>query len=80
MIAAHKNESPAATGQFVEKTHSGIISDDKAFCNLRARFAIAGFAVHRMADDGYLVCRWNLSKHCPDVRTLAAFAKQVGAV
>jgi hypothetical protein len=79
-MAPHKSECPAATGQNAnENTNSAIIDDNKGLSNLRARLALAGFAVHHLSDDGFLVCRWNLSKLCPDLRTLAAFARQVGA-
>ena len=42
-----------------------------------AGFALAGYAVHRV-EDGYLVCRWNFSRHCEDLRALVGFARQVG--
>jgi hypothetical protein len=49
----------------------------KTEATLMAGFALKGFTVHR-AQDGYLVSRWGLTRHYPDIATLAAFAKQVG--
>lgn len=49
----------------------------KLASNLIAAFALKGFTVHR-AQDGYLVIRWGMTRHCPDLATLAAFARQVG--
>jgi hypothetical protein len=44
------------------------------------RLELAGFAVHRLDGDAFLVTKWNgLSRHCPDARVLAGFAEQVGA-
>lgn len=52
---------------------------DKTTDNLIANLALRGFATHRLADGGYLVCRWNLARNCPDLRALAIFARTVGA-
>jgi hypothetical protein len=49
----------------------------KIEATLMAAFALKGFTVYR-AQDGYLVSRWGLTRHCPDLQTLTAFAKQVG--
>lgn len=54
-------------------------NDEKAVATLIACFALAGFAVHRLSCGGFLVAKWNLTKHCPDVRALAGFAELVGA-
>jgi hypothetical protein len=51
--------------------------DAKTEATLMAGFALRGFTVHR-ARDGYLVSRWGLTRHCPDLATLTSFAKQVG--
>lgn len=53
-------------------------NDEKALATLIAKFALAGFAVHRLSCDGFLVAKWNLTKHCPDMRALAGFAELVG--
>lgn len=71
----------ASQGPIQQHTDNAIISDSpedsKHAATLIANFALAGYAVHH-ADDGYLVCRWNYSKHCPDLRALSCFAKQTG--
>jgi hypothetical protein len=43
-----------------------------------AGYALRGFSVHK-ASDGFLVSRWGLTRHCPDMQTLISFARQVGA-
>jgi hypothetical protein len=50
---------------------------DKAEATIFAGFALRGFSVYKAAD-GFLVNRWGLTRHCPDLETLSAFAKQVG--
>ena len=55
-------------------------ADSKQLANLKAAFALAGFAVHETASGGFLVSRWNLSRECADMDALTAFARQVGAV
>lgn len=49
----------------------------KAEATLIAAFALRGFTVHKAAE-GFLVSRWGLTRHCPDLKALYAFAKQVG--
>lgn len=86
MSAAQKNENQLAGWQFVnQNTTTAIVApaDDSCNCEkriatLRAKFAIAGFAVHGMDDGGFLVCRWNMSRPCADLAALAAFARLTG--
>jgi len=52
--------------------------DDKQVDTLIARFALMGHAVHRLADGGFLVERWGLTRHCADVAALQAFLVQIG--
>lgn len=66
--------APTRTAKIAEAAADG----DKPVSTLVARLALAGFQVHRLDGGGYLVCRWNLSRHCPDMRTLAGFAQQLG--
>ena len=79
-----KEESPAATGlSSNENTKTQSVGATGDHCNVIEQQTIAamrlrGFAVHA-ADEGFLVCRWNLSRHCPDLRALVAFARQAGA-
>lgn len=53
-------------------------SNDKRAATLKAKLAVAGFAVHGLDDGGFLVCRWNLSRHCQGMGELVAFARQTG--
>lgn len=85
MSAAQKAQSPAATGQSAHQTADAqIIGQPDAIAKrettLIAHFALAGHAVHRLADGGFLVTRWGQSRHCPDLHALAGFAKQTGVV
>lgn len=88
MMALPKSESRVAARQFAnqENSESALsvpLADDacngRAIATLSARLALAGFAMHRLDSGGFLVCRWGLTKHCPDTRALAGFAHQVGA-
>ncbi len=54
--------------------------DHKAEATLMAQLALAGHAVHRAADGGYLACRHGCIKFCRDLAELQAFARLVGAV
>ena len=47
---------------------------------LIARFAMKGAAVHRLADGGFIVAQWGLSRHCVDFASLMAFARQMGVI
>ena len=51
--------------------------DGKAIANLIARLAMSGHQVTRL-ESGYLVSRWGLTKVCPDLQSLAQFARHVG--
>jgi hypothetical protein len=57
-------------------------TDCKALATLKAQFALCGHSVHEMAGGGYLVVatKWaGLCREIPDLPTLAAYAKQIGA-
>jgi hypothetical protein len=59
-----------------------VSDEDKAAATLTAQLAIAGHAVHTLAGGGFLVVatKWaGMCRECPDLRALAAFAKQIGA-
>ena len=53
---------------------------DKARATLFAALAIAGHAVHKTTAGGFLVTRWNMTRHCADLQELEAFARQIGAI
>lgn len=78
-----KAQSPGGAGQSANETADTQILGQqpeisKRETTLIANFAIAGHAVHRLPDGGYLVSRWGQSRHCPDLHALASFAKQTG--
>lgn len=55
----------------------------KAFANLRASAALAGFTLCTMTETAglcfYLVSRWGMSRTLPDLAAVVAFLRQVGA-
>lgn len=53
--------------------------EQKRLATLKAQFALRGFQVHDVSTGGYFVARWNLTKFCPAIVDLEAFARQVGA-
>lgn len=53
--------------------------DQKFLATLKAQLALKGFAVHDVTTGGWFVSRWNLTKFCPALPDLEAFASQVGA-
>lgn len=55
-----------------------VPDERKTLSTLMAAFALAGYAVHELSCGGFVVARWNLTRHCPDVHALAAFARQIG--
>lgn len=50
----------------------------KLLATARAQLAIAGFATHEVTD-GFLVCRWDRTRHVASLRELREFARLVGA-
>ena len=83
MSAAQKAQSQVAAWQSANETADTPILGQqpeiaKRETTLIAQFALAGHAVHRMAEGGFLVCRHGYVKHCPDLAALAGFAKQTG--
>lgn len=72
------SSTPAAD----QKADAQIVGQQPEIAKLEttliAQFALAGHAVHRMAEGGFLVCRHGYVKHCPDLAALAGFAKQTG--
>lgn len=52
----------------------------KQVATLIAQFALAGHAVHRLQDGGFLACKFGHSYHAPDFAALLAFAQRVGVV
>ena len=81
MSAAHKSENPAATGfNAINQNFSAFefTPEQKRLANIIAQMALVGHQVHRL-EHGFLVTRWGMSRHCPDLGSLAGFARQLGA-
>ena len=77
-INAQKAQSPGATGQSADENTNDAIVGPKPEATLVARFALAGHAVHRLSEGGFLVCKHGHAKHCQNLHGLVAFARQVG--
>ena len=80
IYTTQKAQSPAATGLSANETTNVEILDPKRETTLIARFALKGAAVHRLADGGFIVAQWGLSRHCVDFASLVAFARQMGVM
>ena len=80
MQTTQKAQSPAATGLSANENTNTEILDPKRETTLIARFAMKGAAVHRLADGGFIVAQWGLSRHCVDFASLMAFARQMGVI
>ena len=80
MQTTQKAQSPAATGLSANENINIEILDPKRETSLIARFALKGAAVHRLADGGFIVAQWGLSRHCVDFASLLAFARQMGVI
>lgn len=53
--------------------------DDKAFATLRARAALAGVVLERMADGTFVAARWTLTRSLADADDVTRFLDMVGA-
>jgi hypothetical protein len=51
----------------------------KRLATITARLALAGHQVFELADGGYLVARWGMTRACPSLEALQSFARMVGA-
>jgi hypothetical protein len=52
--------------------------DPKAMAAQIAHLTIAGHAVHKLADGGYLVCKYGYTHHASDFAALQCFARRLG--
>ena len=75
-----KAQSPAATGLSANENTSTEIVGQKRETTLLAQFAMKGAAVHSLADGGFIVAQWGLSRHCVDFASLVDFARQMGVI
>lgn len=84
MSAAHKSECPGGAGQVAKQSTNNIVDftsaldSDKGLATLKARFAIAGHQVHDGSNHDFIVTRWGMARHCPDVAALRIFARVLG--
>jgi hypothetical protein len=82
----HKDEAPRLAGAegFTnqDKTDHAIVADldgqRKAFLTLRARYAMAGFALLEPSDGSLLATRWNLRRPLPDATAALRFLRLSG--
>lgn len=75
-----KAQSPAATGLSANENTNPEILDPKRETTLIASFAMKGAAVHRLADGGFIVAQWGLTRAVPDLPALAAFGRMMGVL
>ena len=45
---------------------------------MAARAAMNSCSMYGLAGGGYLLCRWGLSRACPDLRSVGALLDQIG--
>lgn len=64
----------------VQERTQPVTTADKRAATLQAQLALRGHVVHRIQGGGFLVTRYNMHRHCGDVESLEAFARQVGAI
>ena len=67
------NKADFRTGSNTEQAPSG-----KAIATQLARLALAGHAVHQLADGGFLVSKYRYTHHAKDFAALQDFARKLG--
>ena len=77
--AAPKTHTNGAC-DFAPALTTGQADDEQRtpFTSLRDRLALSGYSLHELSCDGYLIARWNLTRHAPDLRAVGAFLRQIG--
>jgi hypothetical protein len=75
-----KDETPSVRGKGFQENTNGFefTPEQKRLATIIAQMVMAGHQVHRL-EHGFLVTRWGMSRHCPDLGSLAGFARQIGA-
>lgn len=68
--------APQGLSQFAPQRPIAVL---KLESTLIAQFALRGHTVFRLEAGGYLVCWQGCSRHCGDLESLEAFARQLGA-
>lgn len=82
---AHEDAPTVVSGRGAkdqDKTDTTIVANldgrRKAFLTLRARFAMAGFALLELSDGSLLATRWDLCRPLPDATAALRFLRQIG--
>ncbi|MDO9031741.1 MAG: hypothetical protein Q7V09_15010 [Hydrogenophaga sp.] len=57
-----------------------ITSAIKRMATVKARLALAGFAVVDGSEGGWNICRWDRTRFCSSLEGLEAFAERVGVL
>jgi len=76
--AAEGFHTTAATSNVDASIIAAEAEASKRLATLRAKAALQGIAVHSLADGGYLVIRWNMTKDVPDLDGLSRFLFTMG--
>jgi hypothetical protein len=72
-LHAHTNTADFRTGEA-----TGQAPDGKAIAMQLERLALAGHAVHQLADGGFLVSKYRYTHHAKDFAALQDFARKLG--
>lgn len=65
--------------EYIQVAHDlQLRPDEKTFATIAAKYALLGYAAHKLADGGYVVTRWSMSRYFPDVAALSAFLAVIG--
>jgi hypothetical protein len=81
---AQKVERPGLASEPFADHRNNIVDfppvdgSSKALATLKAQLALAGHQVHEGSNDDFIVTRWGMSKHCPDIGALRRFARVLG--
>ncbi len=55
-----------------------MTTEEKTFATIAAKYALLGYAARKLADGGFMVSRWSMSRYCPDVAALSALLAVIG--
>lgn len=74
-----KDETPSGLGKGFQVSNNvfEFTPNEGRLANIIAQMAVAGHTVHEL-EHGFLVCRWGMTKVCPDLAALVGFARQLG--
>ena len=53
------------------------VAEHQAEVNMKARAALAGCGLYRLADGEFLLTKWSMAKSCPDLRSVAALLNRL---